>query len=174
MMKRFVLLLIGVLALGQWGVAAAAPDKPKLLMFDFALQDYMKSDDGAADDPLMLRRTLDLSDEVRTYLKNEGRFSLVDNANYRDAIEKVTGGRNFFACRACYMAAAKTAGADYVAVGWVQRVSNLIIEFNFRVEEVATGKVVDKSYISIRGNSDKSWHDGAMFLMKDYQHHWSK
>ena len=174
-MKRIVLLLL--LPLMTLGIGAAHADdsaKPKLLMFDFALQDDMKPDLSSADDPVMLQRTLTLSDDVRTYLANEGQFDLIDNSKHREAIARVIGARNFYGCRACYMDAAKKVGAEYVAVGWVERISNLIIEFNMRIESVATGKVVDKAYVSIRGNTDKSWHDGFTFLIKDYRNRWTK
>jgi Protein of unknown function (DUF2380) len=49
-------------------------------------------------------------------------------------------------------------------VCWVQKVSNLIININLRIEDVATGKAVFQRSVDIRGNTDLSWQRGVKAL----------
>jgi hypothetical protein len=47
----------------------------------------------------------------------------------------------------------------------VQKISNLILNINLRVEDVATGKAVFQRSVDIRGNTDLSWRRGVKSLV---------
>lgn len=47
----------------------------------------------------------------------------------------------------------------------MQKVSNLILNLNLRVEEVASGKTLFQRSVDIRGNTDLSWRRGATALV---------
>jgi hypothetical protein len=69
-------------------------------------------------------------------------------------------------CSGCELALAKELGADLVALAWVQKVSNLILEITLRIGEVATGELFRAGSVSIRGNTDESWARGLRSLVK--------
>ena len=48
---------------------------------------------------------------------------------------------------------------------WVQKVSNLILNLNLRVEDVASGRMLFQRSVDIRGNTDLSWRRGATALV---------
>jgi hypothetical protein len=56
-------------------------------------------------------------------------------------------------------------GAELAAVGWVQKVSNLILNINLQIREVATGRLVEAGSVDIRGNTDESWRRGVTYLI---------
>jgi hypothetical protein len=56
-------------------------------------------------------------------------------------------------------------GVEQVGICWVQKVSNLILNLNLRVEEVASGKTLFQRSVDIRGNTDLSWRRGATALV---------
>ena len=60
---------------------------------------------------------------------------------------------------------ARGLGADLAAVGWVQKVSNLILNLNLQVRDVATGQMVAAGTVDIRGNTDESWQRGLLYLL---------
>ncbi len=70
-------------------------------------------------------------------------------------------------CGGCEVGLAKELGADLVALAWVQKVSNLILNITVRIGEVATGKLVRAGSVSIRGNTDESWSRGLRYLLKN-------
>jgi len=51
-------------------------------------------------------------------------------------------------------------GADWPAWGTVQKVSNLILNINVYMEDVATGNLEFVKSVDIRGNTDESWRHG--------------
>ena len=62
---------------------------------------------------------------------------------------------------------ARQLGAQQVAYGWVQKVSNLILNVNLVVEDAATGKTLRADSVDIRGNTDESWTRGLRYLLNE-------
>ena len=60
-------------------------------------------------------------------------------------------------------------GAERVALCWVQKVSNLILNINIEVRSVATGETVYAKSVDIRGNTDESWLRGVRRLVDNIQ-----
>ena len=48
----------------------------------------------------------------------------------------------------------------------MQKVSNLILNINVAIENVATGKTMARGSVDIRGNSDESWQRGLAYLLE--------
>jgi hypothetical protein len=69
------------------------------------------------------------------------------------------------ACNGCELEVGRTLGVERVGVCWVQKISNLILNINLRVEDVATGKAVFQRSVDIRGNTDQSWRRGVKSLV---------
>ncbi len=71
-------------------------------------------------------------------------------------------------CNGCELPLAKKLGARYAAYGWVQKVSDLILNINVVIVSVKTGKMVDGGSVDIRGNTDASWSHGMQFLVQEH------
>lgn len=70
-------------------------------------------------------------------------------------------------CNGCEVGLAKELGADLVALAWVQKVSNLILEITVRIGDARTGALERAGSVSIRGNTDESWSHGLRYLVKN-------
>jgi hypothetical protein len=68
-------------------------------------------------------------------------------------------------CNGCELDLARKLGADLAAVGWVQKVSNLILNLTMQVREVGSGRLVRAGSVDIRGNTDESWRRGITYLV---------
>jgi hypothetical protein len=65
-------------------------------------------------------------------------------------------------------------GAERIALCWVQKVSNLILNINIEVRSVATGETVYAKSVDIRGNTDETWLRGVRRLVdniEERRHH---
>jgi hypothetical protein len=69
-------------------------------------------------------------------------------------------------CNGCELRLAQRIGARFAAIGWVQKVSNLILNINLQVREVATGRLIQAGTVDIRGNTDESWRRGLLYLLE--------
>ncbi len=69
-------------------------------------------------------------------------------------------------CNGCERDLARALGADLAAIGWVQKVSNLILSITVQTSDGASGRVDRGGFVSIRGNTDESWSRGLAYLLE--------
>ncbi len=69
-------------------------------------------------------------------------------------------------CYGCELRMAEKLGADYVLVGEVQKVSNLILSMNLVMRDVASGAMIRGQSVDIRSNTDDSWLRGLNYILK--------
>ncbi len=150
--------LLTAALLAGFAVPAAAQALPDLAVFDFALNNTSP----AASTPDEMARLQRLDQQLRDGLRS--RFTLVDMVPVQDKLARVDSIRG---CNGCELDLARKVGAQQVAYGWVQKVSNLILNVNLVVEDVATGKTLHADSIDIRGNTDESWTRGLRYLLNE-------
>jgi hypothetical protein len=69
-------------------------------------------------------------------------------------------------CNGCELDLARRVDAELAAVGWVQKVSNLILNVNMQIREVGSGRLVRAGSVDIRGNTDEAWRRGVVYLFQ--------
>jgi hypothetical protein len=111
--------------------------------------------------PAELRRLRTAEQELGRLLAGSGRYLIVDSP----AAAAEAQATNLVDCQACAAAAAKQLGADVAVIGWVQKVSELILNINTVIRSASTGDVVVAGSVDIRGNTDESWTRGVRYLV---------
>jgi len=102
----------------------------------------------------------------KSRLDASGRYRFV--AIPADAAAKIASGPEIGACGGCEFDLGRQLGADYAAWIVVQKVSNLILNINVYMVDVATKKPAFVHSVDIRGNTDESWTRGMIYLVKNY------
>lgn len=96
-------------------------------------------------------------------------YRVVDLSPAREMLDRFKSQRaNIYTCASCQVEIGKAVGARYVAAGWVQKVSNLILNINIEIREVDADRVVLNKSVDIRGNTDRSWRRGMAFMVRDF------
>jgi hypothetical protein len=139
----------------------AAEAAPEIAVFDFDLLNTSP----ALSSPAELARTKRLGDELRADLQKSGMYNVISIDPVRPELKNEP---NVSQCNGCELRLAKRIGAQYVAYGWVQKVSNLILNINLVIEDVTTGKRIRGGSVDIRGNTDQSWDRGLKFMLEEY------
>ena len=93
-------------------------------------------------------------------------YRVVDAAPAAALIDRFRSRTLLSACNGCELDIARALGADRVLVGWVQKVSNLILNINIRIEDAASGKVLLGLSVDLRGNTDETWKRGMSYLVR--------
>lgn len=137
-----------------------ATAEPRVAVFDFELDNTSP----APSTPEELERTRRLGVQLREMLGAPGRYEVVDIAPVRDRIARVKSIRS---CNGCELDAARHLGAELAAYGWVQKVSNLILNINVVIEDAETGRPLRADSVDIRGNTDESWQRGLRYLVNN-------
>ena len=136
----------------------ALPEPPRLAVFEFTLTNTS----GLALSPDEAARLQRLDAQLRAALAS--RFTLVNTESTKPALAQVDSIRG---CNGCELEHARGLGAEQVAYGWVQKVSNLILNVNLVIEDAATGRPLRAGSVDIRGNTDESWQRGLRYLLDE-------
>ena len=111
-----------VLVLALLSTAAAAAERVALLPFELI---------NTSLEPTRPDETARLEglNAIAAKRLGEAGYAIVDPAPVADQLAAISSLRG---CNGCELALGRDLGADYVAVGWVQKVSNLILNINLR------------------------------------------
>ena len=149
-----------LMLLAMLSTPAMAAEPPKVAVFDFAFVNTS----GAANTPEEVARTTRLTTQLQAGLSANNRYIVLDVAPVRPKLARVDSIRG---CNGCQLDLARELGGTQSAYGWVQKVSNLILNVNVVIEDAATGRVIKADSVDIRGNTDESWTRGLRYLLNE-------
>ena len=112
-------------------------------------------------------RMASIRDQLAAALVREHLYKVVDNGPASELIARLKATQDLHACNGCEFEIAKKLGVDRVLVGWVQKVSNLILNINIRIENADDGTVILRKSVDLRGNTDESWRRGIEYMVRD-------
>jgi hypothetical protein len=152
-------------AVGVPAAAAAPSDPPKSV----ALLDVQFLNDHGDLEPTTSAeraRLALIASLFKAKLEASGRYQFLPVP--AEAQAKIGAGPEIGACGGCEFDYGKALGADYAAWIVVQKVSDLILNINVYMADVAAKKMVFVHSVDIRGNTDESWTRGLTYLVKNY------
>jgi hypothetical protein len=158
---RYTILL--ALALAATNIHAGQADPLRTAVFDLELVDTSLEGEMNGASEVESRRLAMLSERLRAALAASGRYELVDIAPVREEANQ----QNLQSCGGCDRRMAAELGADLAVTGFVQKVSNLILNINLYVRDVESGRLVEGYSADIRSNTDESWTRGLDWLLKN-------
>ncbi len=148
------------------GAGAHAGPVKTISVLDFEIID----DSGdQASVPAQRERLKMISRQLREELDRAGLCRVLDNGPAQALIDRYQASQELRQCNGCELDIGKALGADLVALTWVQKVSNLILNINVEIKDVATGATRLNKSVDIRGNTDTSWRRGVSYLVRDMQ-----
>jgi hypothetical protein len=160
-MKRFVLFILLVLFHAN-ALAHEIPRGSKVAFLGLGFVDLSTEGayNGVREDET--RRLALIEDLVEQRFRDEGMI-LMDLAPIADKLANI---KNPAKCYGCDVRMAKTLGADFVVVGAVHKVSNLIVQMQLFLTDVETGEIRNARAVDVRTNTDQSWTRGMLYILK--------
>jgi hypothetical protein len=171
--RWYKLIALAVLA-GLACLPASAGELKSLALLDFELIDEMRAFSSEQARREVDQRLVLIGVELAKELERRGMYRVIDRAPAAQLIERFRASYDLRACNGCEIEIGKALGAERVALCWVQKVSNLILNINIEVLSVATGETLYTKSVDIRGNTDESWLRGVRRLVdniEERQHH---
>jgi hypothetical protein len=104
-------------------------------------------------------------DAFAALLADSGRYKIVPTPD--EVRAKVAVGQTPGECGGCEADYGRQLGADLVAWMRVQKVSNLILNMNVYIADVASGRMLLTKSVDLRGNTDDSWSRSLRYLVKN-------
>lgn len=149
-----IVVCMAVMGLSLCGPATSSAQSA-LLILEFEFVEDMHDPRAASADQNRLRLA---NEELQKRMGSCAAVSLVDPAPAKAAIA-LARSRNLYVhrCNGCSGEIGAVAGAHYVLMPWVQKVSNLILNLNAEVRDAENDTVVAVRSVDLRGNTDRGW-----------------
>jgi hypothetical protein len=145
------------------GAEARAADLKSVAILDFELVDDQHELSPAT---IEYERLRVIRDQLQQAFTANQLYRVVDIAPASALVDKYRSQSQLRECNGCELDIARALHADRVLVGWVQKVSNLILNINIRIEDAATGSILLNKSVDLRGNTDESWRRGVAALVR--------
>ncbi len=159
------LLAAGLAAAGVWPpvTLAGEADLPRLAVLPIEIEDT-SGEAGAADrhDAMLASLTRFISEAIAA----AGIYDVVDPARVKQAVEAENPGTYLRACNGCEFDIANSVGADRVMIGWLFKMSTLVLSLHVVIKDVATGNIIYAKTFDFRGDNEKSWKRAADYMVK--------
>ncbi|HYE36458.1 DUF3280 domain-containing protein [Methylocaldum sp.] len=108
-----------------------------------------------------------MTEALRDELSRSGLYRVVDHGAAPGLIAELKSARYLHACNGCEFDIAQRLGAERVLVGWVFRMSNLVLTLHIEIRDVATGQTLINRAFDFRGDNDTSWRRAIVYFVKD-------
>ncbi|MGF6720973.1 hypothetical protein P3T43_000314 [Paraburkholderia sp. GAS41] len=162
-LARYVRVAGLICVAGAASQAFAAP--ASIALMDCVLIDDNAAYNDAETNRIQQARLEMVSTALREQLRDSRHYEVADNAPAAGLIARLGAAQDLNECADCARQVGRTLGVEQVARCWVQKVSNLILNINLHVEDVASGTTLFQRSVDIRGNTDLSWRRGATALV---------
>lgn len=165
---RFVYITTGfaiALLVHQPVVAAEGPLK-RLVMLDFELVDETQD---RTNDAAQSRRLEKASATLRQEFDRRGLYQVIDQTPARSLIQDLASRYSLLECDFCVRDIGNALKAERILTAWVQKISDMTLNINIQITDVATGKAVVNKSVYIRSNTDDSWLRGIRYLARSME-----
>ena len=142
--RKFLPAFVAWLFLGMAAIAAEAnsPAPKSAAVMEFELINEIRDYETEAAQAAQQRRLALISDALRREFDQRGMYRTIDNNAAAKLIADQKALQDLRNCNGCELDIGRALGADVVIIGWVQKVSNLILNINIEVKDVASGNTL--------------------------------
>lgn len=151
--------------MGATAAETASRSPKSAAVMDFELVNEMRDYETEASRAAQTQRLTLISDALRQEFDQRGMYRIIDNAPAAKMIADEKAQQDLRNCHGCELDIGLALGADVIILGWVQKVSNLILNVNVEVKDIASGKTLYTKSVDLRGNTDKSWLRGIHYMV---------
>lgn len=161
--KKLAHFVVALVVAIPFMVSAAERPVQTIAIMDFELLD--NTGETAKDAEQKLRLAL-ITRELRQAFDDKHLYTVIDNAPAAALITELQNRFQLYSCNGCDVDIGRALHTNRVLTGWVQKVSNLILNINIQVRDVESGKIVLNKSVDIRGNTDQTWTRGIRYMVR--------
>ncbi len=160
-----VLLAVGLGIALAWAPAGRADNPPRvrLAVLPFEINDTSGEIGSPNRHEVLLAH---LTRFVGERISALGTFDVLDQARVDAAVAAVNPGTYLRGCNGCELDIAKRVGADRVMIGWLFKMSTLVLSLHVVVKDVPTGTIVYAKTFDFRGDNETAWKRAADYMVE--------
>ena len=147
------------------GTAARANEAPlrSLAVLPFEIKDTS----GEAIAPEARAALLDaITHIVRAEIQSSALYDVVPGLRTDAAVQAADLGTYLRSCNGCDVEIARGLEADRVLVGWIFKMSRLVLALHVRITDVASTRVVYDRTFDFRGDTQAAWQHAGRYMVR--------
>ncbi len=106
---------------------------------------------------------------VGATVSNAALYHVVPQSAVDEATAATDPGTALHQCNGCELDIARKVGADRVMVGWIYKMSLLVMALHVEIKDVETGTTVYRRVLDFRGDNEASWNRAATYMVRTLQ-----
>jgi hypothetical protein len=91
----------------------------------------------------------------------------VSQDEVNEVVDAAQLGTDIHNCNRCEYDLALALDADKVMIGWIYKMSILILTMHIEVKDVASGKTLISKAYDFRGDNEKAWLRAGKYMVRD-------
>jgi hypothetical protein len=95
-------------------------------------------------------------------------YKVVPQAIVAKAVAAANPGTYLRDCNGCELDIGRSAGANEVLIGWIYKVSSLILTLHIEIKDVASGQTTYARVFDFRGDNEKAWQRAAQYMVNTF------
>ncbi|MCU7942942.1 MAG: DUF3280 domain-containing protein [Candidatus Thiodiazotropha sp. (ex Cardiolucina cf. quadrata)] len=144
--------------------ASKAAQRERLVVLPFEIVDNTPVPGGDTRHRKMLEKITGFIGET---IEHEGIFDVVSQQQVNDAVNAARLGTYIHTCNHCEYDLAEMVEGDKVMIGWIYKMSMLILTMHIEVKDVESKKTVISKAYDFRGDNEKAWLRAARYMVRD-------
>ncbi|MET0109895.1 MAG: DUF2380 domain-containing protein [Candidatus Thiodiazotropha sp.] len=144
--------------------ASNAAQRERLVVLPFEIVDNTPVPGGDARHEKMLETITGFIGEA---IESEGIFDVVSQQRVSGAVNAARLGTYIHTCNHCEYDLAEMVEGDKVMIGWIYKMSMLILTMHIEVKDVETKKTLISKAYDFRGDNENAWLRAARYMVRD-------
>lgn len=141
----------------------AAP-KERLVVLPFEIVDNTPAPGGEIRNQRMLEK---LTSYIGESINDKGIFDVVSQKEVNEVVGAAELGTYIHTCNSCEYDLARQVAGNKVMIGWIYKMSILILTMHIEVKDVASERTIVSKAYDFRGDNEKAWQRAANYMVRD-------
>lgn len=169
LLSHFPNIMTSLLLLGAWVLIpgpAKGAEMEKLVVLPFEIVDNIPAPGSIERNEAMLDK---LTEHVAKNIRERGLYEVVPQSRVEAAVSAARLGTYIHSCNQCDIELAREAGGDKVMIGWIYKMSLLILTLHVELKDVASGDTIISKAYDFRGDNEYAWMRAAEYMARDLE-----
>ncbi|MCU7814171.1 MAG: DUF3280 domain-containing protein [Candidatus Thiodiazotropha sp. (ex Rostrolucina anterorostrata)] len=141
-----------------------ASEKERLVILPFEIVDNIPGPGSEERNELMLKN---LTTFIGKKIKEHELFEVVTQNRVNVLVSAAQLGTEIHNCNLCEFDLARQAGGDKVMIGWIYKMSLLILTLHIEIKDVSGEQTIIRKAYDFRGDNEHAWSRAAKYMVRD-------
>jgi len=145
-------------------VTTLAAQSERLVVLPFEIVDNTPVPGGRERNEQMLDK---ITGFIGQHINQAGIFDVVSQTEVNNLVKTAQLGTYIHTCNRCEYDLAKQLDGDKVMIGWIYKMSVLILTMHIEIKDIATEETLISKAYDFRGDNEKAWLRAAKYMVRD-------